>query len=169
MFSGNTSLLLDAIEELITLSLNNVSFVFRDLKESRDLPDSKATQAPRWGMNMSSDVRISSHVWRKKCSETSSVSFLQGLAGPQGAIGGPGEKVSYHMISLTYRETFLELHRRQKGANTPNCIKVQETVSFICMSWEPAAVYSVVNAYHHIIMQTPPRLQHGTGPTQTGL
>lgn len=73
---------------------------FRDLKVNQGLPDSKATQVLRSVLNTSSGIRklFSSHL----CSiDHCFPLWLQGLPGPQGAIGLPGDKVGQHLIHRT--------------------------------------------------------------------
>lgn len=75
-------------------------------KESPDLLDSKATQALRLVTNRLYDIRFFSH----PSSEMLWAFFLlltQGLPGPQGAIGGPGEKVWYYIIHSIHSNTYI--------------------------------------------------------------
>lgn len=143
------------------------SLLSRDLKESQDLPDSKATQVLRWVMNRLPDFRFLPQIHQIKCFEHC-VFRPQGLPGPQGAIGPPGEKVRYHMSRSMRNFTITSPGKKEKKncqrdkmlINTnPKSLKKKcgEIVSFICMSWKPSCyLYSAPNAYHTIMQNASP-------------
>lgn len=153
------------------------SFLSRDLKESQDLPDSKATQVLRWVMNRLPDFRFLPPIHQIKCFEHC-VFRPQGLPGPQGAIGPPGEKVRYHMSRSMRNFTITSPGRKKKkncqrdkmliNTNPKSLKKIAGKLSH-SFAWAESqvAIFIQLQMLITLLCKTHPRLQRSPPPPNT--
>lgn len=152
------------------------SFLSRDLKESQDLPDSKATQVLRWVMNRLPDFRFLPPIHQIKCFEHC-VFRPQGLPGPQGAIGPPGEKVRYHMRRSMRNFTITSPGRKKKkncqrdkmliNTNPKSLKKIAGKLSH-SFAWAESqvAIFIQLQMLITLLCKTHPRLQRSPPPPE---